>query len=396
MTALPSDTFCILPWIHIYANPDGSVLPCCIAEHHEHMGNVQTQSLYEIWNGEEFKEMRRNMMAGYKCKQCTACYKVEEVGLQSFRQGRNKKYSHYIPLVDNTYGDGSLDEITLRYFDIRWSNICNFKCRSCSGTYSSSLAKEEGRDNVFIYAGGKDNDRLYDQFQPYFKDIEEFYFAGGEPLLTDKHYEILEHLISIGKTDVRLSYNTNLSVLKYKKKSVLDLWKHFSNISVEASLDSWGSRAEYIREGTDWEVIENNIRQIQKETPHVKLQFHSVVSVFNIATLDSFLEYMVSNLMIRKEYFRPSFYNLLNPHYYSVNVLPDALKQQIRARLENIDISHDINNKIQQVIQFLDASSYNLELHKEFIEKTKEFDTIRGRDFRATFPELGELYEVLL
>jgi radical SAM protein with 4Fe4S-binding SPASM domain len=395
MTVPPSNTFCILPWIHIYANPDGSVLPCCIADHHSHMGNTQTQTLHEIWNGEEFKEMRRNMLSGRKCKQCTACYKMEETGVGSFRQSVNKKYSHYIPLVDNTYGDGSLDEVTLRYFDVRWSNICNFKCRSCSPTYSSSWAKEEGRENIFIFAGGNNNDYLFEQFKPYFKDIEEFYFAGGEPLLTDKHYDILNHLIDIGKTDVEIRYNTNLSILKYKQQSIIDLWKHFPTINIGASIDSWGERAEYIREGTDWNVIESNIKRIQDETPHVNIQMHSVVSLFNIATLDSFLETMLSKSLFFKENFYPTFYNLQNPSYYSVNVLPDNLKGKIRAKLEKISISSEIDSSISEIINFLDDSEYDPLLHKEFLKQTNYYDSIRNKDFVQTFPELSELYETL-
>jgi len=400
MTVQPSKTFCIMPWIHIYVNPDGSVLPCCIGHHHYHLGNTQVSTLKEIWNGEKYREMRRNMLEGKRCSQCSACYNSEDIGLKSARQHFNENHSKFLPLITNTNDDGSLDDLTLRYFDVRWSNICNFKCRTCSGTYSSSWAKEDSDNGykrpIFIYAGGKNNDDLYDQFLPYFQDMESFYFAGGEPLLTDKHYDMLEYLISIGKTDVKLRYNSNLSVLEYKKKSVLDLWKQFSNVGYEASLDSWGERAEYIREGTEWNKIESNIRRIREETPHVELQTNTVVSVFNIATLDVFLKYMVDKSLFFKEEYYPNFYNLLHPPEYSVNVLSDTLKGEIRARLESINISADVNSKIQNVIQFLDASSYDLELHKQFIKKTQSLDAIRNQNFVSTFPELRELYEILL
>jgi len=394
MNVAPSNTFCILPWIHIYVNPDGSVLPCCIGDHHLHLGNTKTNTISQIWNSDQYKEMRKNMLTGKRCDQCTACYRSEDVGLNSFRISVNKQYNKHFDLIKETESDGFLPSMNLRYFDVRWSNICNFKCRSCSGTYSSSWATEEKRSNVYIFAGGDNNDNLYEQFLPYLKDIEEFYFAGGEPLLTDKHYDILEYLISIGKTDVKLRYNTNLSSLSYKGKSVLELWKHFRNVNIDASLDSWGERAEYIREGTNWNIIEHNIKNIQQHTPHVNLQINSVISVFNISTTADFYSYLIKNDIFNKHTFYPNFYNLLNPSFYSVNVLPDEFKIKIKNRLQSVSISKNIDQKIQDIIKFLDASSYDENLHKEFIEKTKYYDSIRNRDFVKTFPEIGELFNV--
>src|SRR5210317_357263 len=271
MTA-PSKTFCILPWIHVYANPDGNVLPCCIGDYRMPMGNVQENTIQEIFNNEKFKTMRSKMLQGERCEECMACYSNEEAGNNSFRQSVNIQFEKYIPDALSTQSDGTLDEMKLRYLDVRWSNICNFKCRSCSSTYSSSWATEDGKDKVYIFAGGDTNDDLYKQFEPHFDTIEEFYFAGGEPLLTDKHYDILEYLIKNNRTEVKLRYNTNMSVLRYKDKNVLDLWKQFSNVYIGASLDSWSNRAEYIRHGTNWNNIEINLRKIRKEAPHIHLQ----------------------------------------------------------------------------------------------------------------------------
>ena len=161
MTAALSKTFCVLPWIHIYANPDGSVLPCCVGDHHIHLGNIQSQTINEVWNGEKYRTIRKKMLAGERCDECSACYKIEESGATSPRQFFTDKFKKYIPLTETTNSDGSA-EMNLKYFDIRWSNICNFKCRSCSSTYSSSWATEDNsighNKKVFIFAGGDSND----------------------------------------------------------------------------------------------------------------------------------------------------------------------------------------------------------------------------------------------
>jgi radical SAM protein with 4Fe4S-binding SPASM domain len=391
-----SKTFCIYPWIHIYANPDGSVLPCCVADHRKSLGNLRTQTLKEVWNSDGYKNIRRKMIAGEKCEECNGCYQMENSGIKSVRQSKNESYKEFLDFVNDTNEDGSLNEINLRHFDIRWSNICNFKCRSCSSTYSSTWAQEDisngQKKTVYILAGGQSNDIIYEQFLPYLADINTFYFAGGEPLLTDKHYDILEHLISIGRTDIKIEYNTNLSCLKYKNKSVIDLWKQFANVSINASIDSWEQRAEYIREGTVWKDIEHNIKIIQQEVPHVKLHTGSVISVFNLYTIPDFFNYLLDNEIFNKETFHPYFYNIINPDYYSANVLPDNLKTIIINRLSEVNYTTSINNEIQKVITYLKNSTYNPELREQFIKTTIYYDRIRNKDFLQTFPELESLF----
>jgi radical SAM protein with 4Fe4S-binding SPASM domain len=393
---MESKTFCIYPWIHIYANPDGSVLPCCVADHHKPLGNLRNQTVKEIWNSDGYKTIRRKMLAGEKCEECNGCYQMENSGIKSVRQSNNQKYKEFFDFIKSTNEDGSLDAVSLRHFDIRWSNICNFKCRSCSSTYSSTWAQEDNahgfKKPIYILAGGQNNETVYDQFLPYLSDIETFYFAGGEPLLTDKHYDILEYLISIGKTDVKIEYNTNLSHLTYKNKSVIDLWKNFTNVSINASIDSWGERAEYIREGTVWKDIEYNIKTIQQEVPHVKLQTGSVISVFNLFTIPDFFDYLLDNNIFNKENFHPYFYNIINPEHFSANVLPDNLKTLIISRLTDLNYTPSINNEIQKVITYLKNSTYNSELHNRLIKENDYYDNIRNRNFLQTFPELESLY----
>ena len=359
------------------------------------MGNVQNKKIEDVFNNEKFKQMRTNMLKGKRCEECTACYRDEDDGNSSFRKHSNEQFEKYInDAVLNTNDDGSIDDFRLRYLDVRWSNICNFKCRSCGGTYSSSWAKEDGKSNVYTFAGGDSNDDLYKQFEPHFDTIEEFYFAGGEPLLTDKHYEILEYLISHGRTDVKLRYNTNMSVLKYKGKSVLDLWKKFGNVVIGASLDHYGSKAEYIRHGTDWSLVESNLKLIRKETPHVELHTNTVVSIFNIKTLPEFVQYIIDNDLVSIENYNPNFYNIMNPDYYSFKMIPEEDKIDIIKSLEEFASKHkgNIEYGIQGVINGLRSSVYSPELKTKLLVKTKYYDHLRNESIAETFPEIQEWF----
>ena len=393
---VPSKTFCILPWIHLYSNPDGTVLPCCVGDYKQSMGNVQGSDINKVFNNDNFKEMRKNMLTGKRCSQCSACYRDEDAGNSSFRKHSNEQFEKHIDdAVKNTNADGTLDSFQLRYLDIRWSNICNFKCRSCGPLYSSSWATEHKQKNVYTFAGGINNDDLYEQFLPHFDTIEEFYFAGGEPLLTDKHYDILEYLIEHNRTDVKLRYNTNMSVLKYKSKNVLELWKKFSNVYIGASLDSWGPRAEYIRHGTEWKTIENNLKKIKDEAPHIHLQTNTVVSILNIKTLTQFIDYMLTNNLVDVKNYNPHFYNIMNPDFLSLSLLTDEERKEVIDTIQEYSIIHkgNIEYSLKAVINGLKTIKHDPSLKQLFKKEISYYDILRNENGANTFPELGELFK---
>lgn len=386
------DTFCILPWIHMYVNPDGNVLPCCIGDWKRPLGNTRVNSIEEIWNSEAYKRLRLALLNGEQPPECNACWVHEKANIESNRIDKTKRFKGYEHLRTDTKEDGSLDVMKLLYFDVRWSNICNFKCRTCSATYSSSWAMEDNANGkkvpIYQFAGGDSNNNLFEQFKPYLKDIQDYYFAGGEPLITDKHYDILDHLIAEDKTDAMLEYNTNLSNLNYKKKSITEYWNNFKRVVVRASIDHYGERGEYIREGTDWKTIEQNLEKVKQECPHVTISFNTVVSAFNILTLTDFLTYMRDKGFDVES---STLYNIVDPKHYSLAVLSPELLHIAKYKLEEYLTqvkTKDHSDAIKGVISTIDQTEFDIEQWKIFTEKNKHFDAIRKRDFLKTFPEL--------
>jgi MoaA/NifB/PqqE/SkfB family radical SAM enzyme len=379
----------------MHVDTTGDVLPCCIAEHALPLGNVQNNTIEDIWNSNAYKRMRLNMMQDKPCVECSICYTVENRGLESVRQKKNKEYEHLLHLKNKTNSDGSLDQVHLHHFDIRWSNICNFKCRTCSASLSSSLAKEEQKLDptipIYQLAGGNTNAQLLEQFNPYFKDAETIYFAGGEPLMTEQHYSMLELLIAQKRTNnVALQYNSNLSILKYKDKSLFDLWRQFPDVSIRASLDSWGKRAEYIRHGTVWNDIENNILEIRNNLPHVRINTHTVVSLLNVGTLDEFLDYLLSAKLFDVENFYPEFYNLMEPDHFSVNALDPNTKERFLCKLERSMNKYplQVQTQLHKVITWLSSSKFNSDLAARSKKEIVLRDTLRNQHIIDYLPEL--------
>lgn len=391
----------MMPFIHMYVNTDGSVLPCCTAQYDQHLGNVRTHTIKEIWNSEEYKKIRKDIINDIPVKNCENCY-LHETGDYSFRKWANRDFKDYIDVIDYIQPDGSMTEMPLRYFDVRWSNVCNYKCRSCGDLFSTSWALEQQKNSpswnqkksITIHASNEDP-KLLEQFKPHLPNMHVVYFAGGEPLITPEHYEILEYLIEKQSTNMLLRYNSNMSVLKYKKKDLLQLWRHFKRIDLYASLDSWGTRAEYIRSGTDWNTVVSNLKRLQKEAPHVSIQFNAVVTLMNVLTITEFLDELIREGFYDPATSRPTLYRAITPDYLNMRVLDSATKQlakdKINAWLEKHNYPATITPALKDIVSYIDEDHSHLKYKAK--NNIDYLDKIRNESFVETFPELRNWYE---
>ena len=138
-------TFCSAPWMHLHVINDGRAFPCCMTEiSDDHVvGNVKDNSLLDILNSPKMNAMRKGMLESKSLpKSCERCTGREESGFSSMRHGMNDQwYSKIDDLVKKTKTDGSIDEVRLLYWDIRFSNYCNLACRTCL-LYTSDAADE--------------------------------------------------------------------------------------------------------------------------------------------------------------------------------------------------------------------------------------------------------------
>lgn len=399
-------TFCIYPWIHLNTWPDGKVFQCCLTGWRNHIGNLENESLEEIWNNDYMKELRRSMINGEKHWSCEKCYDQEEKGINSSRLSANKNFKHHIPrAVESTDTDGYNHDFKLLYWDFRFSNICNFKCRMCGSFLSSKWAEEEQKNGgglvdekvIHIDNHTKENLKLSEYIDDFIKDVEEVYFAGGEPLLMDDHYYVLQKLIEVGNTKCKIRYNTNLSKIKYKKHDCLEYWQHFDHVSIFASIDDFGPRAEYARSGTVWKTVENNIKTILENAPDIELQTSTTINIWNIMHIPEIVDHLMS---LGIPPYHVAMNNVLtNPVEYHVNILPDYLKQEVKNRLSTHLNKMDSNtrrffaDKYQSIIQFVEEEPEDIDrIRLNFKRRIFGLDSIRNESFTETFPMLKDWY----
>jgi radical SAM protein with 4Fe4S-binding SPASM domain len=404
-----SKTFCILPWTHFHAFPDGRAYPCCLADYWHPVGDLRKNTMEEVWNQESYKQIRLNMLADKECKECSKCYEHEKNGFFSMRNDANRNYGHHIKEIQQTHTDGTHPDFKIRYWDVRFSNLCNFSCRSCGPIFSSNWYNDHvklynrkpdvlGREMLRVEYTTGNEDSMMEQMLPHIPYLEQVYFAGGEPLIMKEHYFMLEQLIKAKKTDVRILYNSNFSELRFKDKHVFDYWKQFKSVSLGASLDASGARAELMRKGTSWDQVIKNRLAMKEEVPHVDFYINSTVSAMNILhVLDFHKEWVELGLI------RPGDVNInlcLSPEWYRSDIFPEWFKQDVIipayekhiAWIEPLDSLKRATNGFKSVLNFVQTTDNN-HLFPRFQEEIKKLDSIRNENFWETFPELSVLNE---
>ena len=394
-----SKVFCMFPWLHLNVTPKGDIYPCCSNNYTEPFGNTKQITLKEAFNSDKMKELRLNMLNETTSKICEFCYKHEQASPHSFRNYSKEQFSeHFDELVPNTCEDGTVEEFKMRYFDIRFSNICNFKCRTCGAEFSSQWAKEnqiyDKTQPIMLHADDGKGDLLNEVLE-HIDHIDLAYFAGGEPLITDEHYTILEEMIRRGKTDIVLRYNTNASNLKYKNHDILDLWKRFKKIELSCSIDHYGERAEWLRHGTDWAKIEGNLLMF-RSLDYISFQINTVFSIFNILTLPQLYQYLIDKNIVCKDDWHHSLYLAVHPSYYSAKSLPKKLKlsaiSNLRTFADGCRNQHiSISKLVESGINFSQEDDTWKANRSIFLQHTNSIDKLRSEDFFATFPELVDL-----
>jgi MoaA/NifB/PqqE/SkfB family radical SAM enzyme len=407
-----SKSFCMAPWIHMHIWPNGEAFPCCIVQpedikvtgkNRKGMANSNNSAIKEIWNCETLRQLRLNMIDDKPSQMCNKCYELENTAdVWTLRKNLNKEFAHHFDRIKNTHEDGTHDDPQFYYWDIRFNNLCNMKCRSCGPEFSTSwwddrkIQNPKYKTEKFTSLTNKQG--FWDEIKPLINNIESVYFAGGEPLITDEHYTMLDTWLESNRQDVvKISYTTNFSHLGHKGKNVLDYWKKFKNVDVVASLDASYERAEWLRKGTNWKKIVQNRIKMKNECPDTVFGFTPTVSAFNVWHLPDFHREWCELGYIEPWDIRINI--LTHPNQMRMQILPYEFKQEIKEKwLKHFDWLRSQYNlgpddgkemfvMLEGLINFLfkEDRSYDI---PHLLKREAVWDKIRNESMWEIFPEL--------
>ena len=396
------------PFTGLATREDGAIKVCCRSLP---IGNIKNETLEEAWNGENMREVRRQVLSDERPDVCKPCFDLEDQGVQSLRQRHiadnmpESRVNLYPDALKSLTTDMTMP-FELPTIEIKINNLCNLKCRMCNPLdstqwkdWNSIVEHYKKEDNYLVkavedlglteapYVGLFDDKKeFWDSLRkllPHFKRVE---FAGGEPLMDPMHYKILDLLSENGK-NIEIKYATNGTVLGIKGRWIKDYWPKFKSVAVNVSIDRLDDVYEYVRSNGKFQDVVDNIR-IMKTIPTVsRIVGAFTVQSNNIMQIDKVIDYFLNKLEIVFYSHRVQY-----PRALSAQVLPKELKDQVISKLElmkdkvkqyRLVQEHPILEKItlQQIqdnINFLKARDLN-KYWKDCVDFNHRLDKTRNQ-----------------
>lgn len=331
-----SKTHCPLPYMAVDVF-NKKFSPCCHVNKELFSSYLTIEDYYQ---SKELKILQNNLASGFKDPCCNECWKNEDAGIMSMRQS---------VLQDRSFQANKINQIKLHT-----GNTCNLACMMCFPSISNTWNKlwiNSQYPEEFVKEGHEHYDQ---QIENYIKNhIDDILFIetlGGEPLMSKQFINLLEWIINSGRAkNITIYIITNLTFLP---KSLVAILKHFKKIVLTVSIEGIGRVNDYIRWGSNFEKINENIKIALKKGFDIgllptasSLNLHRLNEIFIYA--DS-LKIPVMNISIVKGW---SSLHPINLPEYLHNRVVDKFKKllagpQVKGNLKEFVIRWDRQRNI--------------------------------------------------
>lgn len=372
-----SNTICPYPWSNLAIMNQGEIKPCCVST--DIIGHVTEHKLEDLFNDTFMNNLRAKLLAGKKPAGCSHCWDLESHNIESNRQWKllysgKQLYSSW------------LNNPQLRSIDFRPGNVCNFKCRICSPTFSSLVAAEELLSTVDIKKtielkkinlDGKwfdDNDQFINQLTDLLPLLEFLDFYGGEPFLLKQLPKLLKKATETNDSShIRLHFATNGSVFP---TNLIPYFQKFKLVDLSISIDNIGEKFEFERGGS-WSEIENNIDRLKNETTvNFNIGLSPTVNIQNVLYLDELFQWADTkghNVLL----------NFLDgPQYMNIDFMTVAAKELV---IKKYQTHH--RPELQKIARRVENSPGSN--GKEFVRYMQKLDQRRKQSFSKSHYEIA-------
>ena len=379
--------FCYFPFVHanIRANKNRQVAPCWRSD--EILGNLDDNTLEEIWNGDAYKELRQKFLDGEKPEGCARCWKLEENNETKNLSLRSWYLEHYAKYADNIINP------QLKSIELRFSNLCNYSCLHCgsqhSTTWNNKLKKYKGLEQ-FQKVNNRDpriiTEAEIDSMIPLFATVDEIRITGGEPLTDPVFYYFLEKVPSDIAKNIELLIVSNLSTLKYEEKDAISLFEKFKEVKLRASVDADEETYGYFRSGGNIETVKENIKRIQSYNNNVSISGVCAINMLNITRLANIVKFHEDRDMFFKVMFVQE-----RPHHLDIRNLPQKIKDDINT-IDTSTFNNHNQKEVQRVLDFMNSSTGNDQYWKNLKEYIYHIDKLNDTNFLNTYKEFEEYW----
>ena len=286
---------CYAPWITTYDTSYGGVAPCCEYKSKDTGSTVnsiiprtKSMSMEERFRHPDMEEFKNRLLTKNNLNEipeCRNCSNNNKTGVGSLSSEFDRMVAKYEE--DESYNyKWNVDKFNMIYMDYRESNVCNFTCRMCGPSLSSThlqIQRSMNEDDwLFQFADKKGIIKNIHNVQEYLNAIEDLKvvnFAGGEPMLTDSMFIILKDLINRKMFNTDISIVTNGSLLHRHENDLLALLSRFKNVDIAVSIDCIGEQHNYWRSAKSWHLVEKNVDRILTWTKNQPVGYNRVVKI---------------------------------------------------------------------------------------------------------------------
>lgn len=399
------DFYCPLPFSHFSSSPDGRYKPCCVAKAAPY--TTKDKSPLEFFNSDVMEQLREDFTKGkiteHVQNYCKRCLITEAQSGHSKRIAEMKKHPR-------TYETGKFNSIKLKLF----GNFCNLKCVMCAPLQSSKWAAEIMEHGPLVIedddlpekasediAGATawpirdfpanncmispfaemDQEKFYSDMEYIIPRLKTMEFTGGEPLINQDILKFVKWIITRGwSKKLRLKFVTNGTCFA---KDLTFLSK-FKSVKFSISVDGIGEKDEYLRSGTKFDQLKDNIVRYQK-IKNLNVIGNTCITAMNIGYLDEVFEFCESvNLPFGLSNI------LVGPRYLRALNLPMEIKQRYKERLEKTRWA----DKMGIAFKILDMPE-DIGQFRTMLRYMEALDLRRGTSLKALWPEFYE-YEARL
>ncbi len=311
-----SDTMCLAKWMQTSLHLTTGMTNSC---YHPPLHKIDVDQIKQnpakLHNTREKKNQRDQMIQGKRPSGCSYCWKLEDNKQMSdrfYRSGEPWAMNNYENILSKPQAD-----VVPTYVEVDFSSACNFKCSYCSPQFSTAWAQEAEEHGAYPtsvphndpthFQGErkvlpqKDNpyvEAFWRWWPDLYPKLKHFRMTGGEPMMDKNTYKVFEYVINNPKQDLHLNVTSNfcppapaLSDRYFNMvKTMCDgaMIEHFMQF---VSLDAWGEKAEYIRNGMDFGTVWYNVnRYLTDIQGHNSITFIITMNNLCVSSLKTLME----------------------------------------------------------------------------------------------------------
>ena len=351
--------YCAAPWRGLHIQVDGGISTCCAGGFK--LGNINTDSIESALSSPKLQKVRQSIKKGILPEDyCQFCINAKKSGLgseQDFHNSYNQDFD--ITTADDDYQYPVI-------FDARWNNTCNSTCVYCNPTFSSKWASKMSLHNQKT---DKDNkEKIKNFFFDKSEGLKTVFMVGGEPLIMKENADLLDIIPSHVKIDIISNFSTDLT-----KSKVFEKLLQRQKVNWHISLENIGERYEYVRQGSKWQTLVDNLKTLGKEVRNPpekndhEIQFMGLFHLLNATHLCEFKDFAKEALC-----FFPHKFDTRNPHTKNIEIVWQNYDKPWELFPENYGA--DVSKKIvAEIVKYLSTESTPIE-KAYFQSKIKIFD----------------------